>query len=357
VTLPVRVALLTPVGRSALATFALIGEGAFDLAKRLFRPAHPAPWTPLDLGPRYGHFGNDPSDDVVITIRPQSAEPVIEVHCHGGLAMVRSLIDQVVDLGASLTTWQQFEQSAGASIIQVEAMDALGQATATRSAQILLDQLHGALDQAISQIKQNRDHHQLEQLQSWEQLGSHLVQPWRVALFGEPNVGKSSLLNALAGFERAIVSPTAGTTRDLLSVDVTFDGWPFRLFDGAGLQTTTDPIEQEGIIRVSQEIARADLRIRVVDLSIPPAPSQSLEADMTIGNKSDLPSPWTQTQLQSLAGTFSARTGENIDVLINTIVQQLIPTLPAPGQAIPFTARQRDELAALSRRFKNENGE
>ncbi|MBY0585884.1 50S ribosome-binding GTPase [bacterium] len=342
-----RVALLTPMGKSALATFALIGPGSVSLANQLFRSAKGPPIDERDFRPRYGHFGIGLSDDVVVTQRPGSAELIVEIHCHGGTAMVSALIEQLIARGAVRVPWQEFERAAGYSMIQVEAMEALGQVTAPKGADLLVDQWQGSLDRAFTFLRQTRDQKLLHELFAWEKLGAHLAEPWRVVFFGKPNVGKSSLVNALAGFERAIVSATAGTTRDLLSVDVTFEGWPFRLLDGAGLRDTDDPIEKEGVQRILAEIELADLRIEVVDLTEDPDRFKSTQADLVIGGKGDAPSHWNAKQRDSLDGIVSARTGESLDELIRMIVKRLIPVEPSPGQAIPFTDRQRQELRQL----------
>jgi tRNA U34 5-carboxymethylaminomethyl modifying GTPase MnmE/TrmE len=98
------------------------------------------------------------------------------------------------------------------------------------------------------------------------------VDPWRVAIVGRPNVGKSSLLNAIVGFERAIVHPTPGTTRDLVTARTAVDGWPVEFIDSAGIRSGRDAIESAGIEQARQAIESSDLALVVLDRSEPLAP-------------------------------------------------------------------------------------
>ena len=106
----------------------------------------------------------------------------------------------------------------------------------------------------------------IEMLQ-FRDLGLHLTTPWRVVLAGAPNVGKSSLMNAIAGYQRAIVSPTPGTTRDVVTVTTAIDGWPVQLADTAGLRETQDELESAGVALADAAIGEADLVIVVSDAS------------------------------------------------------------------------------------------
>ena len=162
--------------------------------------------------------------------------------------------------------------SAGADATTCAAQIALADAVTARTAAILLDQLNGALAAAcraaiaaISASDWPRATELVGQLLDHRDLGLHLTTPWRVVLAGPPNVGKSSLINALAGYERAIVSPVPGTTRDVVTLTTAIDGWPVELADTAGLRATDDELESAGVRLAEAALASADLVIVVRD--------------------------------------------------------------------------------------------
>src|SRR5262249_16679891 len=143
---------------------------------------------------------------------------------------------------------------------------ALAQASTARTAAILLDQYQGALARAIHEILDcwqsgdpNSGGHRLKSLVRYTGLGRHLTLPWRVVVAGAPNVGKSSLINRLAGYQRCVVSPWPGTTRDLVTTLIAIDGWPIELTDTAGLRTEGEMLEAQGIALARQAACAADL--------------------------------------------------------------------------------------------------
>jgi tRNA modification GTPase len=193
----------------------------------------------------------------------------------------------------------------------------------------------------------------VDELLARADLGLHLAGAWRVVLAGEPNVGKSSLINALVGYRRAIVYRTAGTTRDLLTATTAVDGWPVELADTAGLRATEDPLERAGVRLAEGAMAGADLVLQVVDARQPPAawPARSA-ADgpplLLVANKIDLVAADWPGQA---ALPISALTGAGIDRLLAAIGERLVPAPPPAGAAVPFTGRQvaalREAEAAL----------
>ncbi|RMG02590.1 MAG: GTP-binding protein, partial [Planctomycetota bacterium] len=176
-------------------------------------------------------------------------------------------------------------------------------------------------------------------------LGLHLARPWHVCIVGPPNAGKSTLINALAGYERAITDPRPGTTRDLVTVETTVAGWWIRLYDTAGLRDTRDPLEAAGT-RLAERAAReADVTLLVLDRSVPydGRLRDRFPDAVLVWNKTDLPAHPANESIESDCAV-SAATGAGLDRLLNTIAQRLVPEPLPPGAPVPFTDRQIDLL-------------
>jgi tRNA modification GTPase len=164
-----------------------------------------------------------------------------------------------------------------------------------------------------------------------------------VVIAGPPNVGKSSLVNALAGYQRSVVSEVAGTTRDAVSVRTAFDGWPVELIDTAGLRDTSG-LEAEGIEQAQRELDNADLVLWVMDGTSPKMiwASEDIPPNklLAVVNKSDAMIGWGSDPNAGDAWGIllvSALTGVGLGGLVAEITQKLIPYPPAPGAAVPFT--------------------
>ncbi|GAG38625.1 unnamed protein product, partial [marine sediment metagenome] len=234
-----------------------------------------------------------------------------------------------------------------------------------RTAAILLDQLRGALNREVREIielisaDQTADAiKRLDTLRSRSSFGQHLVRPWRVAICGPPNAGKSSLHNALLGYERSIISPLPGTTRDVLTNTVALDGWPVELADTAGLREAVDSLESAGVHQARKHFDQVDLLLLVVDASTAWQTSHlgflSDKAEaITVFNKADLPAAISPDQQPGLR--VSARTGQGIEELIREMIRLLVPDPPAPRAAVPFTTRQADLIgSAYDRALAND---
>ncbi len=187
-------------------------------------------------------------------------------------------------------------------------------------------------------------------------LGRHLIQPWKVVLAGPPNVGKSSLINALVGYQRAIVHDAPGTTRDVVTAVTALDGWPVELADTAGLRTTADPLETAGVALAEERLAAADAIVLVFDRRAPwDDAARQLAARWpqasVVLNKSDL-AP-ANCPVPSTAICTSAATGQGLAELQQAMVARLVPAEPGAGLAVPFTPRQiaclQDVVAVLER--------
>jgi tRNA modification GTPase len=304
-----------------------------------------------------GNWGDTNGEELVVCRR--NAER-IEVHCHGGIAAIRAIAATLVAVGCREIGWREWLQHSNEDPIRAAAHIALAEANTARTAAILLDQFNGALTTSTREVLATIEREdwdvaatQIAKVLEWRELGLHLTTPWRVVIAGPPNVGKSSLINALAGFERAIVSPIPGTTRDVVTLHTAFDGWPVQLADTAGLRETTDELESAGIHLAQSVLATADLVVMVQDatqpgLIIDPNPRKHPihQRVIRVRNKIDLcpteaasPDHKSQSADETVIDT-SAATGQGIPNLAATIAKSLVHALPAPGVAVPFTAPQ-----------------
>jgi tRNA modification GTPase len=176
----------------------------------------------------------------------------------------------------------------------------------------------------------------------WTRLGRHLTEPYRVVVAGLPNVGKSSLLNALAGYQRSVVAPMPGTTRDVVTVRLAVDGWPIELADTAGLRAEADDLEAAGIEQAREAAAHADLCLWVLDPSTqPPGHVENSRTVIRVINKMDLRPAWDLDAVPD-AVRVSAVTGAGLANLCAAMAHRLVPEPPSPGTAVPFTPRLCD---------------
>jgi tRNA modification GTPase len=350
---PPRVVQLTPPGRGAVATLLVEGPDALRLVESGFRPAGGRPLGSYPLSEIvFGHFaaGSHPAEQVVVCRR---SEQSVELHCHGGEVAVARIRAALVDRGCRAVSWSDWVADHERDPIAAAARIALADARTERAAAVLLDQYHGALRRALDSVRQHLEAgdaaaaaHAIETLLGRAGVGRHLVQPWRVVLAGWPNVGKSSLINRLVGYPRAIVHATAGTTRDVVSALTAIDGWPVELSDTAGLRKAGHGLEQAAAELAREQVASADLVLWVFDLT-----EVWSDADekllltrpdgLVVHNKCDL-APARGARREGLL--TSALTGEGIDELVGEVAARLVPDPPPPRAPLPFSGDQIDGL-------------
>jgi tRNA modification GTPase len=356
--MPTWIACLTPPGQSALATLGLYGPRAWEALRRLFRRRSGAE---LDEAPACGRFwlgriGSEVADEVVVAVKQTEPVPRLEVHGHGGREVVRFLIELFREQGLHLCSWEDFLRKTNMDALKAEAAIGLAHAATPRTAGILLDQQQGALDPAFEAIQQALERDEvaaaaegLAQLARYATVGRHLTQPYRVVVAGAPNVGKSSLVNALAGYQRSIVAATPGTTRDVVTIRLALDGWLIELADTAGQRTNAETLEEEGIRRARATAAAADLCLWLFDSSAPPVwPSEPLADVLYVLNKSDLAPAWDVASIPD-AVCVSALTGAGLPELCAAVIARLVPDPPPPGAAVPFTPRLCEGIAQAQR--------
>jgi tRNA modification GTPase len=368
-----RAALLTPPGRGAVAVVAAEGEAALDAIDASFAAANGRAIRRQQSDRiLFGHWdSSDGHREEVVVLR--EGEDAIEVHCHGGLAAAERILAAFAAAGCEIESWQQRLVRHAPSKLHAEADVALASATTQRAAAILLAQRQGALDDALHAVRKDiaacsltAAQAKLAELRARASLGLHLTSPWHVAIAGRPNVGKSSLINALVGYQRAIVFDEPGTTRDVLTAETAIDGWPVRLADAAGIRETVDPLEAEGVQLARRQLVQADLVLWVLDATEVTGDARQLAADqwleavgapldaartIVVVNKIDL-RPAAKMQAGPSCRCASALTGEGLPELLAAIGHALVSSATAE-EGVPFTSRQvelldrcRDSLAA-----------
>ncbi|MEM8865612.1 MAG: GTPase [Planctomycetota bacterium] len=363
---PTHAVVLTPSGRSAVAVVEVTGPDSIAAVDRYFLAANRKPLAqqPTDAI-RFGRW-RDPMGEELVVCR--TGDETVEVHCHGGVAAVGAVMADLVEAGCVEQSWSAAIE-ATASTIEAEARLALAECQTDRTAAILLDQLAGALRSAVIGIIQSlRDGELpkvdllLTELIERSACGLHLTRPWKVVLAGPPNVGKSSLINTLVGYERAIVYDQPGVTRDVVTAAAAIAGWPVELADTAGLRTPRDAIEASGIELARTAAADADLLLLVEaygpEFVSPPGTIQSdvllqalglpvrdAEHLLRVANKADLAAESDAND--PLTGDLlmvSATTGQGMAELVEAIGRWLVPDPPPARAAVVFTVRQGECL-------------
>ena len=301
-------AIATARGRAALAIVRLSGPAAIETVDACFRGAD---LTEVDSHTAHvGYLQSEESEDidqVVVTVfrAPRSAtgEDVVEISCHGGDLAPQLILESVLDHGARMARPGEFTERAFLNgkmdLAQAEAVADLIHASSSMAHRVSLSHLQGRYSERLEELREELlelcafieleldfgeedvefadrerleellDHTQelLEALLGSYQVGEKLRDGVRVVIGGRPNAGKSTLLNALVGRDRAIVSETPGTTRDEIEAEAEIDGILFRFVDTAGLRETADAIEAEGVRRAERSIASGDVLLYVYDLT------------------------------------------------------------------------------------------
>lgn len=341
---------MTPRGRGAVGTICFEGDCTLldNAAPQLFRAVNGKTLAEQEFDHVvFGHWGSDETQEEVVVCRVDDES--LEIHCHGGDAAVDRILKDLESIGCRIHSWQEMQEE-DLGTFDAECLDALTRSTTSRAAAILLEQQKGLLKREIDVILSEHTlrsamQSPLEQLLSWSDFGLHLTRPWNVVLAGKPNVGKSSLINALVGYARSIIHDEPGTTRDVVTAETAFDGWPVQLADTAGIRDAAEQLESAGIDRAKKMLSDADCRILLVDVSLPPDDEdRRMLSDwpnaIIVAHKSDLPSVWSKSDLPAGVITVSSITGDGVDKLAEAIVSRLVPVVPEAGTPIPVTERQ-----------------
>ncbi len=377
-------AIATPPGEGGIGIIRVSGRGSVALVSRFFRCAGSLAGRPP--GTLAAGTWADPCDgrvlDELLAVRFEAphgytGEEAVEVHAHGGRFHLRSLLQQLLGAGARPASPGEFTRRAFLNgrldLTQAEAVADLIGARAALSRDAAARQLAGGLFEKVEAWRRQvvalaaeaeaacdfpEEEDQLQPRQGLgEKVGAlragmgallekartgRLVREgMKVVLCGRPNVGKSSLLNALLGSPRAIVTEIPGTTRDFLEEGFQVEGFPVRLVDTAGIRESRDEVEAQGVERSRAQLDQADLALLVLDGSAP------LEAGdrglmervagprLLLANKADLPSAWSLASLPAPALAVSARTGDGLGELRRAILEAGLGAVAGdPGKAL-----------------------
>jgi len=300
------VALATPLGRSGIGVIRVSGPRALDILSRLTQQQNFDPRTSY-LAKLADPISSELIDQAIVTYyrAPHSftGEDVVEISCHGSPIVLRQMIDICLDLDARLAEAGEFSLRALANgrmdLTEAEAIRDLIDAQTIASARQAVKQLSGEFSHELQPIKDNlldvivvlesalefveddlpdfqaasirarlvSIRGQMAKIAATYRAGHLLREGLKVAIIGRPNVGKSSLFNALLGSERAIVTDIAGTTRDQLHEKLTIRDVPISLVDTAGLRDTNDKVETIGVERAKRTMADADVVLVLIDIS------------------------------------------------------------------------------------------
>jgi tRNA modification GTPase len=304
------VAISTPLGKSGIGIVRLSGEKAIEIVDKIFISKNKKSAKNFKSHTiHYGFIVEKSSaniiDEVLLTImkapKTYTRQDIVEINCHGGIAAVRKVLELCLENGARLAQPGEFTLRAYLNgridLAQAEAVLDIVDASTEKALKASTSQLRGELSQLLGKVKENllevlseieanidfpEEEIEISEINSLKekiidikntlqkllissQMGKLLYIGVKGVICGRPNVGKSSLMNALLGKERVIVTPSPGTTRDVIEEIIDLDGIPLRILDTAGIIEPKDLIEKESVNRSKDEIEQADIIIFVLD--------------------------------------------------------------------------------------------
>ena len=347
-------AISTAVGEAGIGIVRISGNKSLDIANKVFKG------NKLDILNEnhskrlvYGHIvdkeNNKLIDEVLISFMKgpytYTREDMVEIYCHGGIISVRKVLDLILKNGARLAEPGEFTKRAFLNgrldLSQAEAVIDIIRAKTDKSFETSLNQLEGSISNKIKEIRNillemiahvevsidfpDEDieevtyedleakgatvKEEIEKLLLTADRGRILRDGLNTVILGKPNVGKSSLLNAILRENRAIVTDIPGTTRDIIEEYVNIDGIPLRIIDTAGIRDTEDIVEQIGVSKAKESVEKADLIIAVFDISRELTDEDFEIIDIVkerksiiLLNKIDLPNKFTKPYFQSIIG-------------------------------------------------------
>ena len=380
-------AISTPAGEGAIAMIRISGDEALAVADRIYR-GHEKPSEFPSHAQRLGEIveADRAIDQVVLSVHRAPAsytgEDLIEISCHGGILVTARVLEACLKAGARSAHPGEFTERAFLNgkmdLTQAEAVMDLIRARTDLALRSAHEQLEGRLGSEIKTIRAQLVEllahveaaidfseegiapdegaplrrrldvlsQKMRDLLATAEQGRILREGVRAVIYGPTNAGKSSLLNRLLGYDRAIVSEKPGTTRDTIEEVINLRGIPVRLLDTAGLRESADEIEREGMARTEKSLANADLLLQVLDRSAPkPAAFQDGATDqirIMLLNKSDLPEHPDWKKFEALR--ICCLTENGLRGLEDAIVEKISAQHLRPESGIAINTRHRDCL-------------
>ena len=400
-------AVATPLGEGGVGIIRLSGWAALEVAERLFKAKYARNWRARrNYRLHYGHIVDPETgstvDEVLLAVMraPHSytREDVVEIHAHGGIVPLRRILELCIAGGARLAEAGEFTKRAFLNgrldLVQAEAVLDVIRSKTGDGLKLAVDQLGGRLSREIAVFKNElvqmlaeieasidfpeedvpestlseiirRLRHLAEaagELLAGADAGRIYREGLATVIVGKPNVGKSSLLNALLRENRAIVTEIPGTTRDVIEEIVNIRGIPIRLLDTAGLRETQDTIERIGVERSRQAVALADLVILVLDAESGIEDEDRRVAELVSGkrvlavvNKTDLaPDDVDEAQVTELTGAetviqTAVTEGRGLDALENAIADLVLGGRVTRGDTLLITNERHKEALIRAR--------
>lgn len=376
---------ITPPGRSAIAVVDAIGFESLSELDRFFKPKFRSSIADFEFNRIvFGTWTNHSGSQEELVVVPRSKSHV-EIQCHGGRAAVEAIMGSLALLQfQTLRQVDQQDRSEQNLSYPSEVSHAITNARTIQSADRLLSHANRVLVEYVHEMcgRVESDSEsivrELEKLADSFEAGKFLTTPVKVVFSGRPNVGKSSLSNAILGFARSIVLDQPGTTRDVVSAITSINGWSFEVSDTAGLRTSEDQIEMTGVelaigriraadvwiwvssaVDVVEELASDEVEIGDQDWIEEEANSYAVglrRPDLIVINKMDLITPEQNKQLSSrfpTAALTNAIEPDSVECLMQRIADAKFANLPAPSSPILFTTRQFDLVSRASKALQS----
>jgi tRNA modification GTPase len=380
--------ITTPIGEGGIGVIQVSGPDSLEIVNAVFKgkklkDLRKAESKRLYYGDIYSN-GSTVDEVIVNVLREQDSftgEDLVEVNCHGGILAVKKTLECVVSAGAKEAHWEELANRPLSNnkidLIQKEALLEIPKAKTKLGVKVLLDQYNGALSsfiqETVRQVEKcdnNREqlnviNNKLKDTLTTAAFGCAITSPQKLIITGKPNVGKSTLINALLKEDRLITHEEPGTTRDAVDEMISIDNIPFTIIDTAGIRETDHEVEKLGVLESKKQLREADKIIIVFDNSKPAEKEdreivkfiEELELQKTdknisifpVLNKADMPG---KLDLKTVVGKafepmcqVSALNGDGLTTLEENLISEFKEfTKYTPERPVIFTIRQQEYI-------------